>query len=50
MSNFLKKIKLYHKSSDRHVLVAETDMSYCDIEKIVFRITLREEFGKEVIM
>ena len=32
---FKKLLKLFHKYSDRHVLVAETDMSYCDIQKVV---------------
>ncbi len=32
---FSKILKQYHKLSDRHILVAETDMSYSDIQKAV---------------
>ena len=28
-------LKQFHKLSDRHVLVAETDMSYSDVMKII---------------
>lgn len=28
-----KILKQYHKFSDRHILVAETDMSYPDIQR-----------------
>ena len=30
---YKKALKQFHKLSDRHILVAETDMSSCDIQK-----------------
>lgn len=30
-----KLLKQYHKLSDRHILIAETDMSYSDVLKVV---------------
>ena len=32
---YKKALKQFHKLSDRHILVAETDMSYSDIQKVV---------------
>lgn len=32
---YTKLLKQFHKLSDRHILVAETDMSYSDIQKVV---------------
>ena len=30
-----KLLKQYHKLSDRHILVVETDMSSSDIQKVI---------------
>lgn len=32
---YKKLLKKFHKLSDRHILVAETDMSYPDVQKVV---------------
>ena len=37
-----EELKQFHKLSDRHVLIAETDMSYSDVMKVV---TLSEKIG-----
>lgn len=32
---YKKLLKQFHKFSDRHILIAETDMSSCDVQKVV---------------
>lgn len=32
---YKKLLKKFHKLSDRHILVAEADMSYPDVQKVV---------------
>lgn len=32
---YRKTLKQFHKLSDRHILVAETDMPYSDVIKVV---------------
>ena len=32
---YKKTLKQFHKLSDRHILAAETDMSFSDIQKVV---------------
>ena len=32
---YKKTLKKFHKLSDRHILAAETDMSFDDIQKVV---------------
>ena len=32
---YKKALKQFHKLSDRHILAAETDMSFSDIQKVV---------------
>ena len=32
---YSKILKQYHKLSDRHILVLETDMSYSDVQEVV---------------
>mgnify|MGYP001215915108 CR=1 FL=1 len=39
---FDKFLKQFHKLSDRHILVAETDMSCSDIQKVVKLLTESE--------
>ena len=34
---YKKLLKQYHKLSDRHILVVETDMLYSDVLKVVIR-------------
>ena len=42
-------LKQYHKFSDRHILVAETDMSYPDVLKIVFLSDKIRKAGNELV-
>ena len=32
---YKKSLRQFHKHSDRHILVVETDMSFSDIQKVV---------------
>ena len=40
---YRKVLKQFHKLSDRHILVAETDMPYSDVLKVV---TLSDKIRK----
>ena len=40
---YKKVLKQFHKLSDRHILVAETDMPYSDVLKVV---TLSDKIRK----
>ena len=42
-------LKQFHKLSDRHVLVAETDMSYSDVMKIVALSNKIRKAGNELV-
>lgn len=44
-----KILKQYHKLSDRHILVAETDMPYSDVLKVVNLSDQIRKAGNELI-
>ena len=44
-----KLLKQYHKLSDRHILVAETDMSYSDVQKVVALSDKIRKAGNELV-
>ena len=44
-----KALKQYHKLSDRHILVAETDMPYSDVLKIVILSDKVRKAGNELV-
>lgn len=44
-----KILKQYHKLSDRHILVAETDMSYSDVLKVVAFSDKIRKAGNELV-
>lgn len=46
---YKKLLKQYHKHSDRHVLVVETDMPYPDVLKIVALSDKIRKAGNELV-
>lgn len=46
---YKKKLKQYHKLSDRHILVVETDMSYPDIQKVIALSNKIRKAGNELV-
>ncbi|MBE5963069.1 MAG: hypothetical protein E7256_17095, partial [Lachnospiraceae bacterium] len=46
---YKKILKQYHKLSDRHILVAETDMPYSDIQKVVALSDKIRKAGNELV-
>ena len=48
-SILLRKAKQYHKLSDRHILVVETDMPYSDIQKVVTFSDKIRKAGNELV-
>ena len=46
---YKKALKQFHKLSDRHILVAETDMSSCDIQKVVKLSDRIRKAGNELV-
>ena len=46
---YSKILKQYHKLSDRHILVAETDMPYSDIQKVVILSDKIRKAGNELV-
>ena len=46
---YKKILKQYHKLSDRHILVAETDMPYSDVLKVVNLSDKIRKAGNELI-
>ena len=44
-----KVLKQYHKLSDRHILVAETDMPYSDIQKVIALSDKIRKAGNELV-
>lgn len=46
---FDKLLKQFHKLSDRHILVAETDMSCSDIQKVVELSDRIRKAGNELV-
>lgn len=46
---YSKILKQYHKRSDRHILVAETDMPYSDIQKVVALSEKIRKAGNELV-
>ena len=46
---YKKILKQYHKLSDRHILVAETDMPYSDVLKIVILSDKIRKAGNELV-
>ena len=44
-----KILKQYHKISDRHILVAETDMAYSDVLKVVVLSNRIRKAGNELV-
>ena len=46
---YKKLLKQFHKLSDRHILVVETDMSSFDIQKVVFLSDRIRKAGNELV-
>ena len=46
---FKQVLKKYHKASDRHILVAETDMPYCDVLNVVAYANKIRKAGNELV-
>ena len=46
---YKKLLKKFHKLSDRHILVAETDMSYPDVQKVVHFSDRIRKAGNELV-
>ena len=46
---FKKLLKQFHKRSDRHILVVETDMPFSDIQKVVHLSNLIRKAGNELV-
>lgn len=46
---YKKLLKQFHKLSDRHILVVETDMSYSDIQKVVVLSDKIRKAGNELV-
>jgi hypothetical protein len=46
---FKKTLKHFHKLSDRHILVVETDMSYSDVMKVVTLSDKIRKAGNELV-
>ena len=46
---YKKLLKKFHKLSDRHILVAETDMSYPDVQKVVNLSNRIRKAGNELV-
>lgn len=46
---YKKKLKQFHKHSDRHILVVETDMSFSDIQKVVALSDKIRKAGNELV-
>ena len=46
---YKKALKQFHKLSDRHILVAETDMSFSDIQKVVKLSDKIRKAGNELV-
>ena len=46
---FQQALKKYHKASDRHILVAETDMPYCDVLNVVAYANKIRKAGNELV-
>ena len=46
---YKKALKQFHKLSDRHILAAETDMSYSDIQKVVKLSDRIRKAGNELV-
>lgn len=44
-----KLLKQFHKLSDRHILIVETDMSSCDVQKIVALSDKMRKAGNELV-
>ena len=48
-TEYKQMLKAYHKLSDRHVLVLETDLSYQDKCKIFHYANLERKAGSELV-
>ena len=46
---YKKLLKQYHKLSDRHILVVETDMPYPDVLKVVALADKIRKAGNELV-
>lgn len=46
---YKKLLKQFHKSSDRHILVIETDMSSSDVQKVVAVSDRIRKAGNELV-
>ena len=46
---YRKILKQFHKLSDRHILVAETDMPYSDVVKVVTLSDKIRKAGNELV-
>ena len=47
--DYKKSLKQFHKLSDRHILVVETDMSSSDIQKVVVLSAKIRKAGNELV-
>ena len=46
---YKKSLRQFHKHSDRHILVVETDMSFSDIQKVVALSDKIRKAGNELV-
>ena len=46
---YKKSLRKFHKHSDRHILVVETDMSFSDIQKVVALSDKIRKAGNELV-
>lgn len=46
---YKKLLKQFHKRSDRHILIVETDMSSCDVQKVVILSNKIRKAGNELV-
>ena len=46
---YKKLLKQFHKLSDRHILIVETDMSSCDVQKVVALSDKIKKAGNELV-
>ena len=46
---YKRQLKQFHKLSDRHILVVETDMSFSDVQKVVALSDKIRKAGNELV-
>ena len=47
---YKKSLRQFHKHSDRHILVVETDMSFSDIQKVVALSDKIRKYGTFMVL